>query len=282
MTARKAIRTVSARVNLWLLLVLLCSPFVAAPVMAYTAPLVTTNAPTSIGATSATLKGNLTSKGGYAAGEVDVWFQWRVASSTVWNATTVSHNVSTGIFSFVVSELNANTSYEFRAIAYGAYGLDYSTSYGETRIFTTADSTPVIGDGRQASVVMDEDSSPTPFSLTLNATDADSDAMTWSILTQALHGTAAASGTGSSKTISYAPNADYNGSDSFVVQVSDGHGGTASSTVLVTISPRNDLPMNTVLPVATGAPHPCQTLSTTTGTWDDSRDSLAGTQLSYK
>jgi len=129
---------------------------------------------------------------------------------------------------------------------------------------------------------MDEDSSPTPFSLTLNATDADSDAMTWSILTQALHGTAAASGTGSSKTISYAPNADYNGSDSFVVQVSDGHGGTASSTVLVTISPRNDLPMNTVLPVATGAPHPCQTLSTTTGTWDDSRDSLAGTQLSYK
>ena len=71
---------------------------------------------------------------------------------------------------------------------------------------------------------MSEDSSPTAFSLTLNATDLDGNTLTWSISTPAGHGTASASGTGLSKAIGYTPAANYNGSDSFVVQVSDGPG----------------------------------------------------------
>ena len=101
---------------------------------------------------------------------------------------------------------------------------------------------PEITEGTSTNVTMDEDGSPTPFSLTLNATDPDADSITWSIVSQAMHGTASASGTGTSKAISYTPTANYNGTDSFIVRVNDGNGGLDSITVNVTIDPVNDDP----------------------------------------
>jgi len=81
---------------------------------------------------------------------------------------------------------------------------------------------PVITEGESINVSCDEDNSPTAFALTLHATDLNGDTLTWSIQTQATHGTAAASGTGNEKAVSYTPAANYNGSDSFVVKVFDG------------------------------------------------------------
>lgn len=101
---------------------------------------------------------------------------------------------------------------------------------------------PVITEADPVAVGMDEDGAPTPFNLTLNATDIEGDTITWSIQSQGSNGTASASGTGASKAIGYTPNANYNGSDSFVVQVEDGNGGTDSITVNVTIDPQNDAP----------------------------------------
>ncbi|NJN55956.1 MAG: tandem-95 repeat protein, partial [Anaerolineae bacterium] len=102
---------------------------------------------------------------------------------------------------------------------------------------------PIITQGASTNVTMSEDGSPTAFSLTLNATDPDGNTLTWSIQSQAGYGTATASGTGTSKSINYTPTANYNGSDSFVVQVSDGFGGLDSITVNVTISSVNDAPV---------------------------------------
>ena len=102
---------------------------------------------------------------------------------------------------------------------------------------------PTITQGTSTSVTMSEDGSPTPFSLSLNATDPDGNTLTWSIQSQAISGTASASGTGSPKVINYTPTANYNGSDSFVVRVSDGNGGTDTITVNVTINPVNDAPV---------------------------------------
>ena len=91
---------------------------------------------------------------------------------------------------------------------------------------------------------MSEDGAPTAFDLTLHATDGDvGDTLTWSISTPASNGTASASGTGASQVIGYTPTANYNGSDSFVVQVSDGNGGTDTITVNVTIEAVNDAPI---------------------------------------
>jgi hypothetical protein len=102
---------------------------------------------------------------------------------------------------------------------------------------------PVIAEGASISRSMSEDGSPTAFALTLNASDVDAGTtLTWSIATPAANGTASVSGTGTTKTIGYVPNADYNGSDSFVVQVSDGS-LTDTITVNVTIDPVNDAPV---------------------------------------
>jgi hypothetical protein len=81
---------------------------------------------------------------------------------------------------------------------------------------------------------MSQNGVPDAFDLTLHATDADGDTLTWSISTTALHGVATASGTGTSRLIGYTPNTDYKGTDRFEVQVSDGNGGIA--TILVNVN----------------------------------------------
>jgi hypothetical protein len=113
---------------------------------------------------------------------------------------------------------------------------------------------PVIAGGDTVQVEMSEDGEPVAFALTLNATDVDEDTVTWSIVTQASHGIASVSGMGATKVVSYTPEADYFGSDSFVVQVSDGQGGTGGTdtiTVTVTIQAVNDPPVANAQSVTT-------------------------------
>jgi hypothetical protein len=87
--------------------------------------------------------------------------------------------------------------------------------------------------------------------LTLDATDADGDTLTWGISTQALSGTAAISGTttGISQTVAYTPTAGYSGSDSFIVEVSDGNGGSDTITVAVTVSSQTSNQQTLFLPI---------------------------------
>lgn len=101
---------------------------------------------------------------------------------------------------------------------------------------------PVIVESDPQTVAMSEDGNPTPFSLTLNASDEDvEDTLTWSTSSPASNGVATASGTGTTKSIGYTPNDDFSGADSFTVQVSDGL-ETDTITVNVTISAVNDAP----------------------------------------
>jgi hypothetical protein len=109
----------------------------------------------------------------------------------------------------------------------------------------------VIDQGATTAVTTSEDASPVAFALTLSATDPDAgDTLSWSIPTPAANGTAAVSvtPTGAIQTISYSPNTDFNGSDSFVVAVDDGNAGNAGITVNVTIDPVNDAPLFTLGP----------------------------------
>ena len=55
--------------------------------------------------------------------------------------------------------------------------------------------------------------------------------------------------------VGYTPNDNYNGSDSFVVQVSDGNGGTDTITVNVTVTAINDAP---VITEGTSTASPCR------------------------
>ena len=92
-----------------------------------------------------------------------------------------------------------------------------------------------------------EDGSPSAFSLTLHATDVEGDTLTWSLAAPAAaHGVATASGNGASQVVGYTPAANFNGPDSFGVQVSDGHAGVDTILVNVTIDAYNDAPVNVV------------------------------------
>jgi parallel beta-helix repeat protein/VCBS repeat-containing protein len=113
---------------------------------------------------------------------------------------------------------------------------DYSASL-------IVNSPPVITESDPAPVTMSEDGTPTAFNLTLHASDIDGDTLTWSILTDGTNGNATVSGTGTEKAIGYAPDANYFGSDSFVVQVDDGWEGTDTITINVTIESVNDVPV---------------------------------------
>ncbi|MEH7164418.1 tandem-95 repeat protein, partial [Priestia megaterium] len=71
------------------------------------------------------------------------------------------------------------------------------------------------------------------------AVDPDGDPLTFSLQTAPGNGVAVVNANG---TFSYQPNLNFNGTDQFTVLVSDGQGGTAVSTVTVTVTPVNDAP----------------------------------------
>jgi len=100
---------------------------------------------------------------------------------------------------------------------------------------------PVIAPA-SVSVTISEDCGLT--APTMSATDADGDTLTWSMSVEPSSGTASVSGTGEwPQSLSYNPDADYNGSDSFELAVSDGNGGSATITVNVTVNSINDPPV---------------------------------------
>jgi len=80
---------------------------------------------------------------------------------------------------------------------------------------------------------------PAPGVLT-NDTDADGNTLTVTGSTSPANGVLVINPDGS---FSYTPNADYNGPDSFTYTVSDGNGGTATATALITIAAVNDPPV---------------------------------------
>ncbi len=172
-----------------------------------------------------------------ATGTPNPTVQWQVStdSGATWNNITGATSIP---LSFTAALSNYGDRY--RAVFTNTAGITPTTA-----ATLTVNSVPVIAEGASTNVTMSENGSPTPFSLTLNASDADGDPLTWSISMAALHGTATASGTGPSRTIGYTPNTDYNGSDSFEVQVSDGNGGLATIIVNVTIIGVNAPPVIT-------------------------------------
>jgi len=224
--------------------------------------------------------------------DIDLWNSFSDAESS---ASALNYTVqgipNSGIFSSVsVSGQYLILDYGPAADAWGSDNItiratDPGSLYAQTSFSVTVspvnDASPVITQGAgPLSVTIDEDNAPTAFSLTLNATDTDNDTLTWSISSAASHGTAAASGTGTSKVITYTPAADYNNdgvtTDTFKVKVDDNATPDLRDdeiTVNVTVNPRNDPPVNTILPTFSGVMFLGETLTVTgDGTWDDNTD----------
>ncbi len=121
--------------------------------------------------------------------------------------------------------------------------------------FITLPYPPITDNPGPVAVTMDEDNAPTAFALTLNVLELDNENVTWSVTTQGTNGTASMTATTSapnphSQVITYTPNANYNGTDIFVLQITDGV-FTDNITVNVTINPINDEPTFVTTPATT-------------------------------
>ena len=75
--------------------------------------------------------------------------------------------------------------------------------------------------------------------MTLVATDADADALVYTIVTPPTHGSLQ----GTQDHLTYIPNPDYNGADSFSFKTNDGQVDSNTATVSLTITPVNDTPI---------------------------------------
>jgi len=94
--------------------------------------------------------------------------------------------------------------------------------------------TPPVANAQ--SVATNED---TAVSITLTATDAENDSLTYSIVTSPGNGTL----TGTPPNITYIPSANFNGGDSFTFKANDGSADSNVAIVTITVSPVNDAPV---------------------------------------
>jgi uncharacterized delta-60 repeat protein len=157
---------------------------------------------------------------------------------------TLTFDEADGSFDYEPVAVPANPGYYDTSFTYHAIDTSSVDSSAETatiRVYRV-NADPVITESNPQSLTMSEDGSPTTFLLTLHATDSNGDPISWSIASPASNGTASVSGTGTSKDVSYMPNEDYNGSDSFEVKADDSYGGVDIITVYVTIESVNDGP----------------------------------------
>jgi large repetitive protein len=121
------------------------------------------------------------------------------------------------------------------SITYQAFdGQAYSNTATVTITVNPVNDPPVAAND---SASVDEDNAVT-IGVLANDTDVDGDPLLVISVAQAAHGAVTTDGT----IVTYTPNANFFGSDSFVYTVGDGNGGLASATVSVTVNPVNDPP----------------------------------------
>jgi PKD repeat protein len=154
-------------------------------------------------------------------------------------ATEASHVYTTaGAFSVRVSATDEDASYD-------ALPIDV--------VVSTVGNLAPVADAQ--SVATDED---TGLAIQLSGSDADGGTLSYAIATPPTHGTLSGFNAATGQ-VTYTPDADYFGSDSFVFSVADGQGGTATATVSIQVAAVNDAP--TLAPIADQMVNEGQTVS---------------------
>jgi hypothetical protein len=111
---------------------------------------------------------------------------------------------------------------------------------GSAAAQVTVTVTPVNDDPQGVpDVTSTPEDTPATINVLANDTDVDSAPLTITSATNGSHGAVTTDGL----TVTYAPDLDWNGTDTFTYTVSDGAGGLDSTTVTVTVTPVNDDPV---------------------------------------
>jgi hypothetical protein len=124
----------------------------------------------------------------------------------------------------------------------GTDSVDGVGPLSDTATLTILNEDPTAVDDFPSAIL--EDATATTFDVLANDSDVNLDGLTISGKTDGAKGTVAITNLGADLT--YTPNADANGADTFTYTLDDGNGGSAVATVHVTITPVNDAPTFTV------------------------------------
>jgi LPXTG-motif cell wall-anchored protein len=127
---------------------------------------------------------------------------------------------------------NGNTSFNWN----GGNGTFYSANNASVNISVNPVNDAPVATNDTATV---SEEGTVKISVLGNDSDVDGDTLTLTSITNPAHGTVVKNEDG---TISYTPNTNYNGTDSFSYTISDGHGGTSTATVNITVNAVNDAP----------------------------------------
>ncbi|HET7030704.1 MAG TPA: Ig-like domain-containing protein [Candidatus Limnocylindrales bacterium] len=161
------------------------------------------------------------------------------------HVTAVSQGTKGGV---AITGLGTGVAYTPDPNANGSDSFTYTISdgHGGTDSATVNVTISAVNDAPVAtddSLAVLEDAAATALDVRANDSDPDGDALTITGTTNGAKGSVVVTGAGTGLT--YRPNANANGSDAFTYTISDGHGGTDSATVNVTISAVNDGPVAT-------------------------------------
>jgi autotransporter-associated beta strand protein len=157
------------------------------------------------------------------------------------DSTIQSYSIVSGPTNGTLSGIAPNLTYTPNAEFSGADNFTFTASDGEldSNIATISIIVNPVNDAPIASngfATTDED---TPVAITLVATDIDSTIQDYAIVSGPTNGTL----TGTAPNLTYTPNANFNGSDSFTFTANDGAANSNTATVSITVNPVNDAPV---------------------------------------
>ena len=173
----------------------------------------------------------------------------RANDSDVENDTLTVSAVTQGTNgSVAITNGDADVSYTPNANFFGSDSFTYTVSDGNggsdtatvnITVTSVNDNPDAVDDGATVA----EDSGANTINVRANDTDVESDTLTITAVTQGTSGTVAITNGGTN--LSYTPNPNFFGSDSFTYTVSDGNGGSDTATVNITVTNVNDAPVLT-------------------------------------
>ena len=153
------------------------------------------------------------------------------SSTLSWTSTNADTcSIEPGIGSVDLNGSTAVSPTETTSYTITATGTGGTATANVT--LTIENSAPVAND--QTVTLNEDETAP----VTLSASDANSDTLTYQVVTGPSHGTL----TGQAPDLTYTPSHNYNGSDTFTFKANDGSLDSNTATVTLSIQPVNDAP----------------------------------------
>src|SRR5215813_2807042 len=206
------------------------------------------NAPpvANAGANQTARRGQLVTLNGMLSSDPEgapLTFQWTILSQPGENITLTGPTTATPTFTPQV---------------FGSYAFQLVVNDGQFNSAPSTAAVSVVNVGPTANNVNATTNEDTAVNIPLTATDIDSVSLTFTIVSGPSHGTLNASGGTMSCTnsncpasVTYTPAPNYNGSDSFTFNASDGVSTSNTATVSITVNPVNDPPLANNVAVTT-------------------------------